>query len=155
MSKRTTGGRIGYEVADIEKPESQKVKTPKKAKNPKKQILSENGLPTSFTKFNDFELLDILYYLLESDVENPMNLEELQNIESINDLKIYKQLEAIKRVTEFHVRYTPKSEYAKNIKCPKPGCGNIGANLLAPEFRSVDEAPLRFYRCTKCNTKFN
>lgn len=148
MAKRTTTvGEIGFEVA---KPTIRRQKKVEKVENPKLNIIEEYGLPTDFKDFNNFEILDILYYLAEEEPEITIDLNKIQKI---TDLPFYKHLEANKKMTEYYVRFSPKSEHAKNIKCPR--CGNMGADLLPPMFRSMDEAPLRFYRCTSCKIKFN
>lgn len=166
MSRSKAAGKIGF--ISVRRTPTSSSKAPAKIKNPKQDLINKYNLPKEFENLNSFQLLDIIYELEdgekivkteEGEIEQPKTVEDVlaeikknekvfPNTAENQKLDYYRGLQARKEFEQFYLQYQPKAEVKLNFKCRF--CGNIGATLLPPKFRSADEAPISLVRCLGC-----
>lgn len=166
MSKSKATGKIGF--TSVRRTPTATPKASAKVKNPKKELIEKYNLPKEYENLNNFQLLDILFEVIdgekmvkteEGEMGEPKTVDdvlmEIKKNEKVfpdspanEKLDYYRQLRARKEFEDFYLQYKPKAEVKINFKCRF--CGSQFASLLPPKWRSVDEAPISLVKCLGC-----
>lgn len=166
-ARSKTVGKIGF--TPVRRAAAATVtKAAPKVKNPKRDLVEKYGLPKEFETLSTLQLLDIVYEIEDGEkvikegdeeiVERKTTQDVLKEIKK-NDkidlgvgvnrkLDYYRGLQARKEFEQFYLEYQPKAEVKLDFKCRF--CGNLGANLLPPRYKSPDEPPLVLVQCLGC-----